>query len=266
MNAGLSVPRPGRTLLVLGIVVVATIVLPAPGSGQLLSTLLGRTDLVGPGASPEAPSYGTASESLLVIGADAFELASGAENPPDLDNTGRTCAVAGSQGSCVFLATINLSSGALITSVDLEACDGDAVGQFGFAVAQFSVPVQTGTFVSPVFASGATPGCAVFPVIMTRTVNNAAEKLVFDVNVQPGTSLGFTTARVHYKLQVSPPPATPTFGDVPANNQFFQYVEALAASGITGGCGGGNYCPNNPVTRGQMAAFLSKALGLHYPN
>ncbi|MGH9380129.1 MAG: hypothetical protein ACRD2Z_05905 [Thermoanaerobaculia bacterium] len=31
------------------------------------------------------------------------------------------------------------------------------------------------------------------------------------------------------------------------------------------GCCGGNYCPNALVTRGQMAAFLAKALGLHWP-
>ncbi len=28
---------------------------------------------------------------------------------------------------------------------------------------------------------------------------------------------------------------------------------------MTGGCGGGNYCPLNNVTRGQMAAFLVNA-------
>jgi hypothetical protein len=35
------------------------------------------------------------------------------------------------------------------------------------------------------------------------------------------------------------------------------------ASGITAGCGGGNYCPDAP-TRRQMAIFLAKALGLHW--
>lgn len=35
-------------------------------------------------------------------------------------------------------------------------------------------------------------------------------------------------------------------------------------SGITAGCGTG-YCPDNPVTRGQMAVFLTKALGLYWP-
>jgi hypothetical protein len=33
---------------------------------------------------------------------------------------------------------------------------------------------------------------------------------------------------------------------------------AFAAEGITGGCGGGNFCPAEPVTREQMAVFLLK--------
>ena len=65
--------------------------------------------------------------------------------------------------------------------------------------------------------------------------------------------------------QVSSPPGTATFGDVPTSHPFFQFVEALAKSGITGGCGDGNYCPDAPLTRGQMAVFLSKALGLQWP-
>jgi hypothetical protein len=51
---------------------------------------------------------------------------------------------------------------------------------------------------------------------------------------------------------------------VPTSHPYFQFIQALAASGITGGCGGGNYCPDNPVTRGQMAVFLAKALGLQF--
>jgi hypothetical protein len=37
-------------------------------------------------------------------------------------------------------------------------------------------------------------------------------------------------------------------------------INAVAAAGIAGGCGPTSYCPNNPVTRGQMAAFLHRAL------
>jgi hypothetical protein len=42
-------------------------------------------------------------------------------------------------------------------------------------------------------------------------------------------------------------------------------IEKLATAGITKGCNppvNDRYCPTNPVTRGQMAVFLSRALGL----
>ena len=38
-------------------------------------------------------------------------------------------------------------------------------------------------------------------------------------------------------------------------------INRLAASGITGGCGGTSFCPRVAVTREQMAAFLHRALG-----
>ncbi len=35
-------------------------------------------------------------------------------------------------------------------------------------------------------------------------------------------------------------------------------INALARSGITGGCATRRYCPDADVTRGQMAAFLKR--------
>lgn len=64
---------------------------------------------------------------------------------------------------------------------------------------------------------------------------------------------------------ISPAPGSATFSDVPVGAFGFQHVEALVASGITAGCGGSNFCPNDPLTRVQMAIFLAKALGLHEP-
>lgn len=77
-------------------------------------------------------------------------------------------------------------------------------------------------------------------------------------------STKFNNVYIAYKRQVSPAPATPTFGDVPVSDPGFQFIEALAASGISGGCGNGNFCPNANVTRRQMAIFLAKALGLYW--
>jgi murein DD-endopeptidase MepM/ murein hydrolase activator NlpD len=60
----------------------------------------------------------------------------------------------------------------------------------------------------------------------------------------------------------TPPPATGIFGDVPTTHWAAKWIEALAAEGITGGCGSGNYCPEAVVTRAQMAVFLVTAFSL----
>lgn len=60
----------------------------------------------------------------------------------------------------------------------------------------------------------------------------------------------------------TPPTASGTvFGDVPLGSFANAWIEQLALEGITGGCGG-NYCPNNPVTRAEMAVFLVKTFHL----
>jgi uncharacterized repeat protein (TIGR03803 family) len=56
-----------------------------------------------------------------------------------------------------------------------------------------------------------------------------------------------------------PPACTGVFADVPCPGPFTDWIEQLSNEGITGGCGGGNFCPSNPVTRAQIAAFLLKA-------
>jgi hypothetical protein len=71
----------------------------------------------------------------------------------------------------------------------------------------------------------------------------------------------------------APPPTGPEFNafiltstlgpyeffDVPASHMFHDAIHALAVSGVTAGCGNGNYCPNDSVTRAQMAVFLLKS-------
>jgi hypothetical protein len=100
-----------------------------------------------------------------------------------------------------------------------------------------------------------------------RDSDGTVETIVYylRVDLPSGTaSTSILMARVLWTRTLSNPPAAATFGDVPTTHPFFPFVEALADSGITGGCGGGNYCPNSPLTRGQMAVFLSTALGLNW--
>ena len=46
------------------------------------------------------------------------------------------------------------------------------------------------------------------------------------------------------------------FGDVPQAYLYHLAIEKVFRAGITTGCGGGNYCPNQLVTRDQMAVFI----------
>ena len=59
-----------------------------------------------------------------------------------------------------------------------------------------------------------------------------------------------------------PPACGGDFADVACPSLFADWIEQLAQEGVTAGCGGGNYCPDAPNTRGQMAVFLSKTFGL----
>ena len=52
--------------------------------------------------------------------------------------------------------------------------------------------------------------------------------------------------------------ASHLFSDVPTSNTYHQSISNIFQRGITGGCGGTKYCPNQAVTRGQMAAFIDR--------
>ena len=64
--------------------------------------------------------------------------------------------------------------------------------------------------------------------------------------------------KAEYGSSYVPPTCTGTFPDVPCPSQFADWIEQLAAEGVTAGCGGGLYCPDSSVTRRQMAVFLLK--------
>jgi hypothetical protein len=65
------------------------------------------------------------------------------------------------------------------------------------------------------------------------------------------------------------PVAWATFGDVPPSNPFYDDINALQGAGITGGCGGGNFCPNENILRMAEAAFVHRGMpraGLGFSN
>ncbi len=103
-------------------------------------------------------------------------------------------------------------------------------------------------FIETLFHNGITGGCAGGDYCPGNPVTRA-QMAVFLLKSKFGEA--------HVPL-----PCTGTvFTDVPCTGgPFDPWIEELAALQITGGCGGGLYCPNNPVNRQQMSVFLLKTL------
>ncbi len=100
-------------------------------------------------------------------------------------------------------------------------------------------------FIENLFHNGVTGGCAGGGYCPGNNVTRA-QMAVFLLKSRFGSAF-------------IPPPATGTvFPDVLAANPFAPWIEELARQAITGGCGGGLYCPDASVTRQQMAVFLLK--------
>ncbi len=100
-----------------------------------------------------------------------------------------------------------------------------------------------------------TPGCAQFSKVLAApvTADNANVRYWFEITTASGTAdTSVAAVRVFNRLQV--PTSSPS---IPVHR-------GSRGGGITAGCGGGNYCPTNTVTRGQMAVFLSKLAGLSW--
>ena len=52
--------------------------------------------------------------------------------------------------------------------------------------------------------------------------------------------------KAKHGLCYTPPPCAGVFTDVPCSSNFAPWIEAMAAEGITGGCGGTSFCPRIP--------------------
>ena len=74
---------------------------------------------------------------------------------------------------------------------------------------------------------------------------DSGEALILHVQTAAAANFQFFGwVEIWWKRSVSPAPPAASFGDVPTDHPFFQFIEALKASGITGGCGNNNFCPD----------------------
>ena len=99
--------------------------------------------------------------------------------------------------------------------------------------------------VERIFHLGITAGCGGGMYCPDASVTRA-QMAVFLLKAEHGSSY-------------TPPPAVGMFADVPRGSFAADWIEQLVREGVTAGCGGGSYCPGEPVTRAQMSVFLLKA-------
>ena len=196
----------------------------------VLSGLAPTSGPAGGGTPAQATSAGIPSDATLIVGGVAAGAVSVA-------------------GADVSFTTPALPPGTL----DDVVVTDPATGSFGRIdrgwLADFTDVPQAHTFhayVEKLVRDSVTAGCGSGNYCPAASVTRA-QMAVFLLKAEHGA--GWT-----------PPPATGgVFGDVPAGSLAAAWIEALAAEGITGGCGGGDYCPSSPVLRQQMAVFLLKA-------
>ncbi len=233
------------------------------------ATRVYRAKRIGAGPPPEAPEdWGGDSHFTSVTPYEFTGIWSVVTEPYEWGINENGLASLGSDG--VVEAPIELPTGVRIEAVRWWAHDVNASEDLRMVVIEFCHPAfEAGPPEIDVLADGGTSGSTGHQTGVLQgggfTVNNRDCYYTVRLRFFAFEGLEFGKLRIQWSREVSPPPAVATFNDVPTNHPFFQFIEALAASGITAGCGNGNFCPNNPVTRGQMAVFLSIALGLYFP-
>ena len=243
--------------------------------GSVASSAFGQetAPLLGGGATPSRPPgapqvFGTTVESFVSMGSWEFTPFDSGTTWSDLGftsstNLGRFSTVAGGQ----FAGVVHLPSGALVTSIELDYCNtntgASTVDLIAFTSDQNGGSV--GSLFTPISGPANTGCSSVSATGLSYTVDNKHGHLVLDVVTGAGDgTTSFGGVIVGYKLQVSPAPGSPTFTDVQPGDFGYQQIEALVAAGITGGCGGGNFCPTRNITRAEAAIFFAKALGLQW--
>lgn len=104
-------------------------------------------------------------------------------------------------------------------------------------------------WIERLYTADITGGCGTAPLIFCP-----------DLELTRAQMAVFILRGVHGPLYVPPAVGAGTgFGDVPTDHYAAAWIKQLAAEGITAGCGNGNYCPENYITRAEMAVFLLRA-------
>jgi hypothetical protein len=182
----------------------------------------------------------------------------------------------GATSPAAYFAQVDLEPGALIDLltcvVDDSSTTNDFFAQLQHYVTDFTAVTRSSAAVGGGSVSTTGSGgvqyvmSAVSPAETFKSYNPGPPEMLHEyfIRADVAQDTQFAGCWLWWRRQVSPAPASSSFSDVLTTDTFFQNIQAIYAAGVTTGCGGGKFCPNDYVTRGQMAAFLTRALGLSY--
>lgn len=91
---------------------------------------------------------------------------------------------------------------------------------------------------------------------------NGSFTITVAANSGPARLALVTVGSLNLRVMQAGNVAAPVFDDVPSSDPYFDYISLLYFNNITAGCSLTPflYCPQNPVTRQQMAVFIVRAL------
>ncbi len=205
---------------------------PSAGAGQAYAGIVAATDAF---MTELSPSWAILSSTCI----------GGSDN-----NLGQSIAV--TPGGAVFVSGLTTATNFPATPGAVQTANAGLYDAFVARVdnVPFGDVAPTNpyfNFINVMYETGITGGCASNPLeYCPNSSTTRGEMAVFIITAMfGGKSFSYTT--------------TPYFTDVPSSNIFFKFIQKMKDLGITSGCGANVFCPNDSVTRGEMAAFIIAA-------
>lgn len=216
-----------------------------------------RADL-SPTSAAEVNFLVTFTEDVYEVDASDFSLAttgdlSGA-GINSVSGLGSTRMVAVTTGSGSGTLRLDVAADAIIKDLDenllwdLPYINGEVyhIRTESFADVDFASGFWQ--WIERLYSAGITGGCSINPLAYCP-----------DKPVKRSEMAIFLERGMRGSAFVPPDASGVIFSDVWPTSFAADWIEQLYADGITSGCGQGAYCPNDPVTRAQMAIFLLRA-------
>lgn len=233
-------------------------------TGELYVVGLGGTvhRVVNPGAAcsffinPTARSFSSSGGTGNVIAAAPVNC-----NWAAMSNDGWvsiTSADGSGYGAAAYSVMANLSGSARIGTIDIAGQNFTVLQGALFSDVDAGNPFFTS--IGRLSARGVTAGCGV-----------SAQGQRFYCPSDSVTRGQMAAFIMRALMEPTPPiPSQQRFADVPPSHPFYNFIDRLAELGITVGCGANEqgqslYCPEDFVTREQMAAFIMRSLGVDLP-